>query len=162
MLPRKVPFSVNAHSSQQTLERLIAEAGLVVDRLTVLQGLAVFFTFYRNQRAEDCPADADGDMFLYQWGMSSAEDAEFFELDLTRQFFLDGDSEDENIWQLSLTFKFAPTEELRAIASGNKWCPRPRPQAVDYFEGFVRNSAAFQAVGDVQPANVELDYFNAG
>jgi hypothetical protein len=153
---------MNAHSSLQTLERLTADAGFVVDRLTVLQGVAVFFAFYRNQRAEDCPADADADMLLYQWGMSSEEDGEFFYLDLTRQFFLDGDSEDENIWQLSWTFKFAPTEQLHAIACGDKWCPRPRARGVDYFERFVRESAAFQAVGDAQPAKVELNYFNAG
>jgi hypothetical protein len=153
---------MNAHAAQETFERLLAEAGLALDGLTVPQGLAALVAFYRNQRAEDCPADADGDMLLYQWGMSRGEDGEFFELDLTRQFILGGDSEDENIWQLSLTFKFVPTEALRAIESGNKWCPRPRPRAVDYIEGFVRESAAYRAVSESKPARVELDYFNAG
>ena len=100
-------------------------------------------------------------MLLYQWGMRY-EDGEFFELDLTRQFILGGNAEDENIRQLSLTFKFAATEALRAIGSGDKWCPNPRPRGVDYFEGFVRNSAAYRAVSELQPAVVELDYFNAG
>ena len=101
-------------------------------------------------------------MLLYQWGVSSAEAGEFFELDLTRQFIPDGDAEDENIWQLSLTFKFTPTEQLRAIGHGNKWCSEPRPRAVDYFESFVRESPAYRAVSEVQPMKVELDYFNAG
>jgi len=94
--------------------------------------------------------------------MSRGDDGDFFELDMTRQLILGGDSEDENIWQLSLTFKFAPTEALRAIQSGDKWCRRPRPQAVDHFEGFVRASEAYRAVSDLEPTGVELDYFNAG
>ena len=153
---------MNAHAAQETFERLLAEAGLALDGLTAPQGLAALVAFYRNQRAEDCPADGDGDMLLYQWGMSRGEDGEFFELALTRQFILDGDSEDENIWQLSLTFKFAPTEALRGIESGNKWCPRPRPRAVDYFEGFVHESVAYRAVSESKPARVGLGYFNAG
>ncbi len=99
-------------------------------------------------------------MLLYQWGMSRRDEGDFFELDMTRQLILGGDSEDENIWQLSLTFKFAPTEALRAIQSGNKWCPRP--QAVDYFEGFVRESEAYRAASDMESMGVTLDYFNAG
>ncbi|MFO0916191.1 MAG: hypothetical protein U0795_24750 [Pirellulales bacterium] len=153
---------MNADTAQQSLERLLAEGSLTLDNLSVPQGFAVAFAFYRNHRAEDCPADADGDMLLYQWGMSRGEDGEFFEVDLTRQFILGGDSEDENIWQLSLTFKFAPTETLRTIESGNKWCPRPRARALDYFEGYVRESAAYQTVSELKPVRVELDYFNAG
>jgi len=54
-----------------------------------------------------------------------------------------------------------PTEALRAIESGNKWCPRPRSRAVAYFEGFVRDSAAYRAVSVLKPVRVELDYFKA-
>ena len=124
------------------------------------------FAFYRTFRANDCMADASGDMLLYQWGinewgMPQDEAGDFFELNITRQFILDGD-EDDNIWQLSLTFKFAPNDALRAFGRGNKWCPRPRPRAVDYFEGFVRQSQAYQAVAEVESNKSELDYFNAG
>ena len=153
---------MNAHAAQERFERLLAEGGLALEGLTVPQGLAAMFAFYRNERAEDCPADAAGDMLLYQWGMSRGDDGEFFVLDMTRQFILDGDPEDENIWQLSLRFSFAPTEALRAIESDHKWCPRPRPRAVDYFEGFVRESEAYRTVSDMEPMRVDLDYFNAG
>ena len=153
---------MNAHAARETFDRHLAEGGLALEGMTLRQGLAAMLAFYRNERAEDCPADADGDMLLYQWGMSLGDEDEFFELDMTRQFILGGDSEDENIWQLSLTLKFAPTEALRAIESGNKWCPQPRPRAVDYFEGFVRESEAYRAVSDMEPVRVELDYFNAG
>jgi hypothetical protein len=153
---------MNTHDTQEMFERRLAGAGLTLDGLTVPQGLSAMLAFYREQRAEDCQSGADGDMLLYQWGMSQGEDGEVFELDLTRQMILDGDSEDENIWQLSLTFRFAPTEVLRAIDSGNKWCPRPVPRAVDYFEEFVSKSTAYQAVSELKPVQVELDFFNAG
>lgn len=153
---------MNTHAARESFEHFLAEGGLALERLTVAQGLAAMLAFYRTQRADDCPADADGDMLLYQWGMSRGDDGDFFVLDMTRQFILGGDSEDENIWQLSLTFKFEPTDALRAILSGNKWCPKPRPQAVDYFEGFVRESDAYRAVSDSESLRVGLDYFNAG
>lgn len=153
---------MNAHAARETFERLLTEEGFTLERLTLPQGLAAMFAFYRNQRAEDCPVDADGDMLLYQWGMSHGDEGDRFKLNLTRQFILGGDSEDENIWQLSLTFQFAPTEALRAIPSGNKWCPRSRPQTVDYFENFVRESEAYRVVCNMESVRIQLDYFNAG
>lgn len=114
--------------------------------------------FYRDRRAEDCPTDS----LLFQWGTYTwREDSESFEFDITRQFII-GEADDENIWQLSLTFKFPPSDRLRSLGHGNKWCPRPRPQAVDYFGNFIRESAAYQAVHEQPPAAVELDYENAG
>lgn len=107
--------------------------------------------------------DAQGaDMLLYQWGMSHWEKGEVFVVNLTRQFIAGEESDDEDIWQLSLDFVFSPTEALRAIESGNKWCPNAKPRGVDYFEGFVRSSSAFQAVSAITPVAVALDYFNAG
>ena len=44
--------------------------------------------FYKNERADDCDIDSDG---------------EHFEFDITRQF-IGASCEDEEIWQLSLTF----------------------------------------------------------
>jgi hypothetical protein len=151
---------MKGNSTREAFQRLLDEGGLALDRLTVLEGLGLFFAFYRNQRAEDCAADTDCDMLLYQWGI--VNDDKLFEFDITRQLIIGGDCEDENIWQLSLNFKFTPTDILRGIPSGNKWCRRPRPQAVDYFEGFVRESAAYLAVHDTLPLKVSLDYFNAG
>ena len=156
---------MNAHSAQETFEHLLAEGGIGLDGLTVDQGLATMFSFYRDSRAGDCPVDAGGDMLLYQWGIYQSgspqnEDGEFFELNITRQFILDGD-EDDNIWQLSLTFKFAPSDALRAIGSGNKWCPRSHPVALEYFKRFVHESPAYQAVAQIEPKIRELDYFNA-
>ena len=153
---------MNARTAEETFTHLLAEKGLELAELKFDQGLEAMLTFYRNLRADDCPENADGDKVLYQWGMFEHDEDMSFELNLTRQLIVGGDAEDENIWQLSLTFKYAPTNELRALTAGNKWCPRPRPRAVDYFESFVRESAAYHAVATREPNKVELAYFNAG
>ena len=110
-----------AQESLRTLEQRITDAGLTLNRLTVELGFAFMFEFYRLHRADDCPPESDGDMLLYQWGTYGRDGC--FELDLTRQFIV-GDSEDENIWQLSLTFKFASIAELAALVDAK---PRRAP-----------------------------------
>ena len=50
-------------------------------------------------------------MLLYQWGTYG----EVFELNITRQFILGGDSEDENIRRLSfVSFASRPNNQLRS------------------------------------------------
>jgi hypothetical protein len=150
---------MKAQESLRMLEQQITGSGLAVERLQVHQGFAFMFEFYRHHRADDCPPEADGDMLLFQWGTYGGDKS--FELDLTRQFII-GEAEDENIWQLSLTFRFAPTTILTALGSGDQWCYEIRPRAVDYFEQFVRESEAYRAVAGLSPIKAELDYFNAG
>ena len=148
--------------SQHAFHELIEQRGLSLDGLTVEQGFAAMLDFYRHTRATDCPDLKDGDMLLYQWGVYPDLAGEsFFELDLTRQLIL-GEGNDEDIWQLSLTFKFSPNDELRALEPGSKWCPTFRPRAVDYFEGFIKASPAYQAALRAKHAKVELDYYNGG
>lgn len=151
---------MNAHQSQKELERLLADKGTALHQVTVADAFAVTFSFYRDHRAQDC-SDKDSDMLLYQWGTYDWGAGKYFELNLTRQFII-GRSDDENIWQLSLTFKYSPTEELAALESGNKWCSTPKPQAMDYIEKYVRDSAPYKAVEGSSPSKVELIYFNAG
>ena len=155
--PDPVPCLMDAHSSYSLLRDKLCESDGTLDHLTVEQGFRTMFEFYRHERAEDCSPDADGDMLLYQWGTYDWGEGEAFEIDLTRQFLTD-DPEDENMWQLSLRFRFLPTDPLRALGDGNKWCPEPRPGAVDYLKKFVRDSAAFRAVNQAQPMKVDLTF----
>lgn len=154
---------MHAHSAQTELERILVARGYSLAELDVESGIELMLGFYRNQRADDCTVSACGaDMLLYQWGINDWGDGEWFELDLTRQFIPGGESEDENIWQLSLTFKFVPTDPFRALASGKKWCPNPKPKGVDYFAGFILASEAFRQAKTGQPVKVELDFECAG
>ncbi|MEO8552168.1 MAG: hypothetical protein ABI678_19455, partial [Kofleriaceae bacterium] len=93
-------------------ERLLAARGLAVATLSLRDGIAAMLDFYRTVRADDCVIADDGDMLLFQWNPN--------ELDLTRQFIRTG-GEDDDIWQLSLTFVLPPS----ALASGHRWCATP-------------------------------------
>jgi len=91
-------------------------------------------------------------------GGSDWGEGEWFELEITRQFILGGEVDDDNIRQLSLTFKYAPTEELREIDGGNHWCGTIAPRGVDYFQQWIQKSPGYQAVKDRRAQHVELDF----
>ena len=114
--------------------------------------------FYREERAEGCAVDGDGDMLLYQWGTYDWGEGESFELDITRQLITGG--EDDDIFQLSLTFRFRPTAALRELGASNRWCHSP--DELEDFRAFVHGSAAFLAVGHKVAPDVRLDYGIAG
>ena len=63
----------------------------------------MMLAFYGSVRFDDVDLAADGDMLLYQWGAYDWGEGESFEFDITRQLIL-GTGEDEDIFQLSLTF----------------------------------------------------------
>ena len=127
--------------------------GQPIERITPRQGFAAMFAFYAEQRAQDVDADQAGDMLLFQWGVYSFSGPDSFQLDITRQFSITGEDEP---YQLSLTFHFAPTESLRRIEDGNRWCNSPNELAE--LKRFVESSAAFKAVADVKPLRVEMDF----
>ena len=93
-------------------------------------------------------------MGTYDWG-----DGDHFELDITRQFIF-GDGEDEDIWQFHVTFRFAPTEELTKLASGNRWCRSL--EGLRGFTPFVREHPASVAVGSRTDGVASLHYECAG
>ena len=85
------------------------------------------FEFYETVRAKGAaPQDEDGDMLLFQWGIynwrkSDTDNAGQFELNLSRQIvYPDGD--DQEIYQLGLTYFYQPDDGLKALGKGNFWC----------------------------------------
>jgi len=176
------------HHAKTAFETLLTQQGLSLAALTVDQACKSMLEFYRSQRADGCDVSADGDMLLYQWDVQDSEEhGRCLELNLTRQFILeetsdegsddaddgevesdvtdsldDESSDNEPIWQLSLTLRFPLPDTAEVPAAGNKWCPTPRPQAVDHFEKFVRESPAYKRATTLTVLSVELDFFNAG
>jgi hypothetical protein len=144
---------------EQTFRRRIDDANRDVATLNVVEGIDFMLSFYEDERTDECEVSDDGDMLLYQWGAYGWGEGEAFEFDITRQLIGPG-GEDENIFQLSLTFRFARTIELRAVENGNRWCSRLTE--VESFRDFIHNSAAFKAVVDQVPQAVTLLYGIAG
>jgi hypothetical protein len=122
-------------------------------------GIERMMTFYREVRADDVDMDSDGDMLLFQWGTFDWGGGAMFEVDITRQL-IKGEGEDDDIWQLHLTYRFAPTEALRAIGNGDHWCGRP--DQAPSFEEFIAAHPAISAVGLRDDGQTRLEYECAG
>jgi hypothetical protein len=64
--------------------------------------------------------------------------------------------EGEELWQLSLTFRFSPEQTLRELPAGNRWCLDAR--GLREFETFVGASPALALVRTRVPREIALEY----
>jgi len=140
-------------SKKELLKRL-ETSGKKLATVNVAEGIAAMLAFYEEQRAEGCEIDEDGDMLLYQWGVYNFEKPATFQLDLTRQFSVPDEDEP---YQLSLTFHFEPSAGLKKIKDANQWCNSPDELAE--FRTFIEKSPAYRAALTEKVKKVELDFF---
>ncbi|HEX6611707.1 MAG TPA: hypothetical protein VF051_13085 [Hyphomicrobiaceae bacterium] len=149
-----------AENALQEFQAFLSRRGLAVTTLGVAGGCAAMLDFYQDQRPAECAQTPDGDMLLFQWGTYDWGEGEHFQLDLTRQLILSDEAEDEDIWQLSLTFLFEPVDDLRAVGAGNEWCTTV--QALPKFRTDVSRSAALAACSARPLVRATLRYDCAG
>ena len=141
-------------NSKAELKKRIGQSGIAA--LTPVQGIRLMLDFYKEVRAEDCEPDEDGDMLLFQWGTYDWGQGRAFQFDITRQFIVSEDEDNDAISQLSFKFHFMPSAGLDAIKGGNRWCSGPDELAD--FEAFIIASDAYRAVQALQPSKVTLEY----
>jgi hypothetical protein len=148
-------------NARQEFEKVLSGRGLRERDLSLAEGCGALFYFYRDNRPQG-PVfeqhEEDG-ILLFQWGTYDWGTGEHFAFNLTRQLIV-GDGEDDDIWQLSLTFEFEPDNELRALSGGNKWCGS-LPELPEFRE-YVHRSAAFTTCSERQIRRTVLDYGIAG
>jgi hypothetical protein len=140
----------------------LAARGLSETTLSVRNGFEAMLDFYRDIRAKACDFE-DADMLLFQWGtydwqrlpLGSGTDR-VFEANLTRQLILHERSEDDDIWQLELTFEFAPTDQLGALGTANRWCHSL--QELPQFREHVLASQVLAVCSPLQVQRVTLDH----
>jgi hypothetical protein len=125
--------------------------GRPVEQLVPRDGIAAMCKFYAEERADGAAIGSDRDMLLYQWGVNTFDSPESFELSITRQINVIGESQP---YRLSLTFYYQPTDVLRQIGASNEWCRSPSD--LPQFRRVVEASAAFRAVADVTADRVDL------
>jgi hypothetical protein len=150
---------MKGETAKEELEKFLAARGITLSRLTPSQGMGAMLAFYAAVRVVDCDLDCDGDMLLFQWGTFDWGAGCRFEVDITRQFIA-GCGEDHNIWQLQLTFAFPPSDLLRAIGKGDRWCRSPAELAD--LASYIEAHPALAAVGTRPDARVTLHYQCAG
>jgi hypothetical protein len=145
--------------AESEFRAFMLKRGLALKDLSARDGLDAMLAFYRAIRGDGLRFDQDEDMLLFQWGIYPRNDASVFVYDITRQLIFDG-YDDENIWQLSLSFYFPPTEPLIALGSGSEWC-----QCVDElpeFVSFAKAHPATLAVGGRADGHRNLIYSSVG
>src|SRR4051812_3159097 len=135
--------SMKAAESENILRKRL---GRPLAQLTARDGVAAMCSFYTDERADGAAIENDRDMLLYQWGIDSFNAPETFQLSITRQINVLGESQP---YQLALIFSYQPSDSLRKINSGNQWCRSPAD--LPAFRKFVDASAAFKtAVADAK------------
>jgi hypothetical protein len=149
------PSGVSPTGSQAAFTVFAAASGAAVDHLDAPAAVRLMLDFFRSVPAEGClPRAEDGDMLLCQWGVYDWGSGESFEFNLTRQFTATDDEADDAISQLLLTLFFSPSDALRAVPKGDRWCRDA--DGLNEFEQFINGGAAYQAVAASQPQRVEL------
>src|SRR5712671_3880905 len=131
--------------------------GRPLAQLTARDGIAAMCSFYTDERADGAVIENDRDMLLYQWGIDSFNTPETFQVSITRQINVLGESQP---YQLALIFSYQPTDLLRKIDSGNQWCRSPAD--LPTFRRFIDASQAFKSVADAKANQVELQLNRRG
>jgi hypothetical protein len=130
--------------------------GFELSAVSIDVGFSEAFAFYRDVRPVGCDEDLDGDMLLFQWGTYDLGEGRYFNLNLTRQFILEGTEGDEGIFQLGFTFLYTPSPTLEVLRDGNRWCSSPA--GLPEFQRYVTSSEAYRVAAGQVPAKVRLTY----
>jgi hypothetical protein len=136
--------------SVQAFQNFVASRGVHLSTSTPREGIQAMLAFRARTRCAGC----SDDRLLYQWGSYDWGDGKHFELNITRQFVEAELEDDDAISQLSLRYKYEPSTELDALGASNCW----EDQAPELSQ-FILASAAFMAVADAKPVQIELNHF---
>ena len=129
-----------------------------VEDLPIAEAFAHLVRFYRTQTAEGArPDEEDGDMLLYQWGTYDWQDGtgSRFEISLTRQLIYP-EGEDQEIWQLSLTYGFESSPAFAQLKGGEEWCSS-KEKAQEFLD-MILASPAFAACRDGTPLRMQIGW----
>jgi hypothetical protein len=145
--------------AESEFRALLLARGTRLDELTAADGVRAMLAFYGEIRGDGLRFQKDEDMLLFQWGTYERNDAPTFVYNITRQLIFDG-HEDDDIWQLQLSFYFDPNETLVALGAGNRWC-----RSLDdlhEFASFVSSHPATAALSHLRDRGKTLNYWSVG
>lgn len=136
--------------------------GIAVGEADAITTTVAMIDWYAAARADDTlPLDQDGDMLALRWGTHDWGHGSWFEYDITRQLTV-AEGERKTIWQLSVTFRYEPSELTQLLRTGMRWCSSPAN--VKEFRQFVTGAlpSAFAKVATASHVDVRLDSFGGG
>ena len=140
-------------------ETRLENQGLDLGSSVPSAGLMALVAFYREVRAEDVELMADGDMLVFQWGTYDRGQGAQFELNLTRQLMYVADEEDD-VFKLSLTYGYPPSDELGALGNREQWCFHP--DELDDLVAIIEASEPYTRLKAEPAQAVELTFETTG
>jgi hypothetical protein len=153
---------MTSEEAEDRLRGLLADAGVDLDTPTAGDVVKTWDVWRRFvlEPVEDVPSEpgdyADGILAqhgVYDWSYTGS--SEFFELDMTRQFSFYEDDEYDHMAQLHCTFRFEPTDALRALGERNLWSfDMPLD---DFFEQAL-SLPGFAGVDGLTPTRLDIGY----
>ena len=151
MNPRELDRAFKSFLDSRQVDVVAAESAV---------GVRAMLDFYAQERADGFDPSREQDMLLFQWGTFDWGRGEHFELDMTRQVVLPDEVDDDAIWQLHLTYRFAVSPGLSGLGSGDKWCASPSELAG--LERYIASSPVTEALAGRLDASVEVLFECAG
>jgi hypothetical protein len=143
--------------SEREFRSFLRARDLDVERIGVVDAVTAWIDFYKERRADDV---AEGmDWLWFQYGAYDFGDGPSFQVDLTRQFILDGATDDDAIWQMHFVLHFPPDLPL---PSGMETCEDPTDASADRFRDDLLAGSVLVRVRGMAPDRVELFLENAG
>lgn len=150
-------LTVRTEDARLALEAYASANGFDLDALTAPALVDLMTGWYLAEQADDVGPEIEDDMLLVQWGEDDLEPTgATFELDITRQLTVRPDGEDDDLWQLSVTLHFAPTEDSRQVTPGNRWCEGA--DRVDDLRRFVESTPAWAFARSAAPLRTEVSF----
>jgi len=147
---------MNPELAKTAFKERLSENDKSLPSLTLSEGFSAMIGFYHDVRMEGCSLDEDEDIILFHWGEYNGDDEACFEVAIARQLIVDGGTDEEAIWQLTLSFEYAMSDTLAEQDSGQEWCYAPKDLAE--YEKLIHALDAYSAVLSLAPVKTELLY----
>jgi hypothetical protein len=146
--------------ARAAFDSFLAAAGVDLGDLAAADAVALMLEWYSVERADDADLSDGGDMLLYQWGTYDWGNGPSFQLDITRQLIAVAGSDDDDIWQLSVTLHFEPTDAAQAVGAADRWCGHP--DELEEMRRFINESKPMHLYASRRARKVEVAYDVAG
>lgn len=155
---------MKAQDALESFREFALHRGADIMHLSAREAVELMSAFYQEVRADDCGTNIERDMLLFQWGTYDwwGGDGEFFEYEAVRQMIPEpqepNEAPDSFIWQLAISLKFLPSDKLRQVGGGSRWCVGL--DQLDDFMAFIRGCEATVQVAGLAPRTVQLRFEN--
>lgn len=94
-----------------------------IEEFQVAAAFGLMIDFYASSVPGGAvPDDQEGDMLLYAWGTYDWGQGPAFSLGLRRQIIYPNGPDDQDIWQLSLSYDYEPKSAFETLGQGEERC----------------------------------------